>query len=121
MDEFVVIPIPDDIGKQDVESLRRYFQDQILNTGDGFSEALDLACDQRNSIAVLQNVTINRVSIAADSIEIGYQVELTEFQACQDLTSDYSFARSITGKKLGDGWRFRKYVPVPQRSTCDEL
>lgn len=121
MDDFVEVPIPCDIENYDEDSLRRYFQYELENIGDGFSEALDLACDQPNSTAVLDSVTINHVSIASDSIEIDYCVELSEYQACKDLNGYHSFERTVAGKQFGDNWRFKKYIYVSERSTHDEL
>lgn len=121
MNDFVEISIPKDIEHHNEAFLRRYLQDELESIGHGFSEVLDLACDQRTSHAVLEGVTINRVSVASDSIEIGYRVELSEFKACKDVIEHHSFDRTVTGQRFGDDWRFKKHVLVPERSTHDEL
>jgi hypothetical protein len=118
---FVEIPIPAGMERHEQESLRSYFQDRAQDTRSGFTQALDLTCDQKNAHAILENITINHVSVTGDSIEIGYHVELSEFQACKLLINDYSFKRTVTGYEFGNVWRFEKYVPVPERSPCDEL
>ena len=121
MTGFAVIPIPAGRERHEQELLRCYLQGQMDANRSGFTEALDLACDQKNSHAILQKVTIKRVSVTGDSIEIHYHVELSEFQACKDVMNDYSFMRTVIGKEFGNVWRFEKYVPTAQRSTCDEL
>lgn len=65
--------------------------------------------------------TITRVAINGQFIELEYLVELSKFHACKDVLEDHSFSRSVTGQKVGDNWRFRKFSPVPERSTHDEL
>lgn len=121
MSGFIEIPIPAIMERDERESLRSYFQDQTQDTRSGFAEALDLTCDQKNAHAILENVTINHVSVTGDSIEIEYRVELSEFQACKLSMHDYSFRRTLTGYQFGNFWRFQKYVPAAERSTCDEL
>ena len=121
MDDFVEVSIPENIEHQNEEFLRRYFQERLEEIGHGFSEALDLACDQRTSHAILDCVTINRVLVLGDSMKIGYRVELSEFQACKDVIACHSFDRTVIGKRFGHDWRFKKHVLIPERSTNDEL
>lgn len=121
MDGFVEIPVPDAIENHDDESLLRYFQDQLEGIGGGVSEALDLTCDHADRRAVLERVRMTHVSITGDSIELAYLVELSKFEACKGVLDGYAFSRSVTGQHMGGVWRFEKQIPVPQRSTHDEL
>ena len=121
MDGFIEIPVPADIAGHDTESLRDYFQHQLEHIAGGVSDALDLTCDHANRGAILERVKITRVAISGQFIKLEYLVELSKFQACKDVLEDHSFSRSVTGQKVGDNWRFRKFSPVPERSTHDEL
>lgn len=121
MDGFIEIPVPADIKNHDAESLRDYFQHQLENSAGGVSDLLDLTCDHANRGAILERVKITRVAMNGPVIELEYLVELSKFQACKDVLDDYSFSRSITGQKIADVWRFRKFSPAPARSTHDEL
>ena len=121
MDGFIEIPVPDDTENHDEESLLSYFQDQFAKIEGRVSEALDLTCDHADRRAVLERVRITRVSIAGDSIELAYLVELSKFEACRGVLDDYTFSRNVRGQKVADAWRFEKQIPAPQRSTHDEL
>lgn len=121
MDGFIEIAVPDDIEKHDAESLLSYFQDQFEDTGGRASKALDLTCDHADRRAVLERVRITRVSITDHSIELAYLVELSKFEACKGVLDDYIFSRKVTGQQVAGVWRFSKQIPVPERSTHDEL
>jgi hypothetical protein len=121
MDGFIEIPVPADIENDDPESLRDYFQHQLENSAGGVSDVLDLTCDHSNRGAILERVRIMRVAINGPVIELEYLVELSKFQACKDVMDNYRFTRSVTGQKVADVWRFRKFSRVPERSTHDEL
>ena len=88
MDDFIEIPVPDDIENHDEESLLRYFQDQLEDIGGCVSEALDLECDHAERRAVLERVRITRVSITGHSIALAYLVELSKFEACRGVLDD---------------------------------
>ena len=121
MNGFIEIPVPDDTENHDEESLLSYFQDQLEKIEGGVSEALDLTCDHADRRAVLERVRITRVSIAGDSIELAYLVELSKFEACKGVLDDYTFSRKVTGQQVAGVWRFGKQLPAPERSTHDEL
>ncbi|MCX7388775.1 MAG: hypothetical protein DWI22_15455 [Planctomycetota bacterium] len=121
MDGVIEIPVPDDIENHDEKSLIRYFQDQLENIGGRVSEALDLTCDQADRQAILERVRMTRVSIAGDSIELAYLVEISKFEACKGVLDDYTFSRKIMGQQVAGVWRFEKQIPAPERSTHDEL
>ena len=121
MDGFVEIPVPADIENHDAESLLNYFQDQLEKIEGGVSEALDLTCDHADRRAVLERVRITRVLITDDSIELAYFVELSKFEACKGVLDDYTFSRKVMGQQVAGVWRFGKQLPVPERSTHDEL
>ena len=115
----IVIPESIDIG--DPQSLLHYFQQQLNDTGSRLSEALDLSCDQKTTHAIVENVTINHVGVVGDLIQMEYHVELSEFQACQDLMTSYRYTRTVVGTGSGSVWRFNPFVALQERSTCDEL
>lgn len=115
------IAIPESIAIGDQQSLRHYFQMQLNDIGSGFSETLDLSCDQKTTHAIVETVTINQVQVDGDLIRIEYHVALSEFQACQDLMTHYRYTRTVVGSGSGRVWRFDKFVAVPARSTWDEL
>lgn len=122
MNEFIEVAIPalnDDGNRED--ELRRYFQAILQDQTCGFAEAFDLGCDHRKSNAILERVTIDRVSVDGHQITIEYQVELSAFNACNLLTDHYSFRRSVVGSQNMNAWRFSKYMPPPERSSVDEL
>ena len=64
---------------------------------------------------------MTRVSIAGDSIELAYLVEISKFEACKGVLDDYTFSRKIMGQQVAGVWRFEKQIPAPERSTHDEL
>lgn len=115
------IAIPAEIDIHDHLSLRNYFQNLLQDDQCRFSAALDLACDQEISRAKLDKVTIGHVCVVDKLIHIDYHVELSEFQACQDLMNRYRYTRTIVGTRSGRQLCFDKFVPFPERSTCDEL
>ena len=121
VDGFIEIPVPDDIENHVEESLLSYFQNQLEKIEGGVSEALDLTCDHADRRAVLEHVRITRVSINGDSIELEYLVELSKFEACKGVLDDYTFSRTVTGQQVAGIWRFEKQIPLPERSTQDEL
>jgi|GEM_PF-3478086 len=121
MGGFIEIPVPDEIDNLNEESLLSYFQDQLEGIGGGVSEALDLACDHADRRAVIERVRMTRVSITGHSIELAYLVELSKFEACRGVLDDYTFSRTVRGQQAAGVWRFEKQIPVPQRSTHDEL
>ncbi len=115
----IVIPESIDVGDQ--QSLLHYFQQQLNHTGSRFSEALDLSCDQKTTHAIVETVTINQVRVDGDLIRIEYHVALSEFQACQDLMTHYRHTRTVVGTRSGRHCCFDKFLPLPERSTYDEL
>ncbi|MCA9010276.1 MAG: hypothetical protein KDB01_11045 [Planctomycetaceae bacterium] len=117
----VEIVIPENIDISEPQSLMHYFQILLNDAGSGLSQALDLSCDQKTTHAIVENVTINQVRVAGDLIHMEYDVELSEFQACQDLTTRYCYTRTVVGTRSGRHCRFDKFVPLPERSTYDEL
>lgn len=121
MDGFIEIPVPDGTRNHDEEFLLSYFQEQFESIGGGLSEALDLTCDHADRRAVLERVRITRVSITGHTIELEYLVELSKFEACKGVLDDYTFARAVRGEQVAGVWRFGKQIPVPERSTHDEL
>ncbi len=116
----VAIPAATDHGNCEDE-LRVYFQAMLQDLTGNFAKALDLGCDQRKSNAILERVTIDRVSVDDDRIVIDYHVELSAFNACNLQTDNYSFRRSVVGLRDGNVWRFSKYMPLPERTSFDEL
>ena len=82
MTGFAEIPIPAGMERHEQERLRCYFQERLQDNRSGFTEALDLGCDQKNSHAILEKVTINHVSVVGDAIEIDYPEGLSVLQAC---------------------------------------
>lgn len=121
MDGVIEIPVPDDIENHDEKSLIRYFQDQLENIEGRVSEALDLTCDQADRQAVLERVRMTRVSIAGDSIELAYLVEISKFEACKGVQDHSIFSRTVIGQQLAGVWTFPKQRPLPERSPHDEL
>ena len=121
MDAFIEIPVPEGYENHDQQSLLGYFQDQLEKIKGGVSEALDLTCDHADRRAVLERVSMSRVSITGDSIELAYLVELSKFEACKGVLDDYTFSRTVRGQRAGGVWRFEKQIPLPERSTHDEL
>ena len=118
---FVEIPIPGITAYNAGDDLRCYFQNQLQNSPDDFGTVLDLNGDHRRSHEILQKVTIDSVSISGESITVLYTVELSVFNACKDHTDNYRFQRSAAGTQIGDFWRFNRHVPLPERSSFDEL
>ena len=115
------IAIPADTDLHDQLSLRNYFQNLLDDDECQFSAALDLAGDQKTTHAIVENVTISNIGVVGELIHIDYHVELSEFQACQDLMNRYRYTRTIVGTRSGHHWYFDEFVPLPERSTCDEL
>lgn len=116
----VTIPVGTDHGNC-ADELRLYFQAMLQDLTGNFAKALDLGCDQRKSNAILERVTIERVSVDGNRIVIDYHVELSVFNACNLHTDHYSFRRSVVGSRNGNVWRFGKYQPQPERTSLDEL
>ena len=122
MNESIEVTIPAATAHSNREDeLRLYFQAILQNLSGSFAKALDLGCDHRKSNAMLERVTIDRVSIDGNQIVIGYHVELSAFNACNLQTDNYSFRRFVVGSQDGNVWRFSKYMPPPERSSGDEL
>ena len=116
----VAIPATADHNNREDE-LRLYFQAMVRDQTSNFSKALDLGCDHRESNAILERATIERVSIDGHQITIEYQVELSAFNACNLHTDQYSFRRSLVGSQDGSVWIFSQYMPPPERSSVDEF
>lgn len=121
MKEFLEIPIPTSSAFVTADDLRCYFQNLLPDFDGGFASVLDLVGDHRKSHEILEKVTIDRVSINGASIEIRYTVDLSVFNACKDQTDLFSFHRTVTGTQVNECWRFKSFVSIPERSSCDEL
>lgn len=122
MQESIEISIPAINDHSNCEDeLRRYFQSMLEDQTCRFPEAFDLGCDHRKSNAILERVSIDRVSVDGNRIAIDYHVELSAFNACNLHTDNYSFRRSVAGSLDGKVWRFSKNVPLPERSSVDEF
>lgn len=121
MNDFLDVPIPKSAAGAIAVDLRCYFQNLLPDFEGSFASALDLVGDLRKSHEILEKVTIDRVSVDGASIEICYTVELSVFNACQDQTDLYSFHRTVAGTQVNECWRFSKFVPIPERSSWDEL
>ena len=102
------------------DALRLYLQAMLQDQTCRFAEAFDLGSDHRKSNAILERVTIDRVSVDGNQVTIEYQVELSAFNACNLLTDHYSFRRFVVGSRDGNVWKFSKYMP-PERSSVDEF
>ncbi len=116
----VAIPAATESGNREGQ-LSLYFQAMLQDLSGSFAEALDPGCDHRKSNAIPDRVTISRVSLDGNRIEIHYHVELSVFNACNLQTDHYSFRRSVMGSRDGNVWRFSKYMPLPERSSADEF
>ena len=121
MNDFLLIPIPRSTAIVNDDELRCYFQNLLPDFEGSIARALDLGGDLRKAHEILENVTIDRVSIDGASIEISYTVELSVFNACKDQTDLYSFHRTVTGTQIDECWRFKIFVSIPERSSWDEL
>lgn len=120
MEACVKIPIPEGLEHCSEQGLRDFFQ-RACDLKADFLEALDLECEPRNSHAVVDSVTINRVERTETRVIIAYSVKLSHFQACNDLTGHWSFDRTLSGICEGNVWKFEKHVATPRRSTYEEF
>lgn len=115
------VPIPPEPVSGDFSSLRDYFQDLWDCQSPGFSAALDLECDPQNRRAITESVTVLDASLTPDGVIVRYQVDLSDFAACKDITCRWTFIRQVIGTRIGTHWHFRPHIPLPGRSTADEL
>ena len=120
MEPYVEIPIPKELDACSEQDLRSFLQ-SACDRKTYFFEALDLECEPRNSHAIVDSVTINRVERTETRVTIAYSVKLSHFQDCHDLAGHWSFDRTLIGICEGNVWRFEKHVATPRRSTHEEF
>lgn len=113
MGKEIILELPDDADNEEIESF-------IRESVDEFRDALDLALEEFDSRATLDEIIIDDVSIGADTIGIVFRVEYSVYYGCRDMDgSDVSDERYVGAERRGRRIVFQEHV-YPERPTTYE-
>ena len=106
--------IPDEVDENDFES---YFRDHI----DEFSEALDHSAYEHDHRSQVEEIELLSIELSPDSVTIYYEVEISAYHGCRDMSYAESVDRDVVARREGRVFFFDEFEYPERRNTYDEF
>lgn len=93
----------------------------LQNQTSALADAMDLGVAEFDHKAQIDRVVIRSVTIKSNEVMIEYELAFFADYTCSGIEYSGTSLRTLRGQRDDAVWIFQPNVPLPKRSTADEL